>query len=36
MLQGMQTVGTAFASKTKTKGRSDAHRRYTKVSYRRD
>ena len=24
----------AFASKTKTKGRSNVHRRYTKVSYR--
>ena len=27
-------IGTAFESKEKTKGRSNAHRRYTKVSYR--
>ena len=25
---------TPFASKTKTKGRSNAHRRYTKVGFR--
>jgi hypothetical protein len=31
---GCRQIGTAFENKRKTKGRSYAHRRHAKVSYR--